>query len=188
MTTSSEERHAGNPRVRSGRSGVLLGVLEELVVDAGNRTRTATKSKLKGMYLAWMPSEKALAIVRKAKGTPGVLGETTKRIHKLFHNVAPSESATYEWPERTGSERRVGLIRSLTYVVPANIKSPEKQGYRWVHKFGDHGELGHGPLDSRGEKVYSDSLKPMLLENGRGQLFIQRRPGNKYDVTKWIYW
>ncbi len=184
MTSSAEERHAGNPR-RSG-SGVLLGVLSELVVDVGRDTMTANKSRLRGLYLAWMPSTKALAIVSKAHGRPGVLSSAARRIHKLFHNTDPSASATYDWPERTGAERRVGLIRSLTYVVPPKIRSPEKQGYRWVHAFGDHGESGHGPL--RGEKQYSDSLKPMLLENARGDLFIQRRPGNKYDVTKWIYW
>ncbi len=182
-----EERHAGNPRRRGG-SGVLLGVLDELVVDSldGKSTMTASKARLRGMYLAWMPGEKALAIVRKAKGTPGTLGGEARRIHKLFHNVDPTKSATYDWPERGGNERRVGIIRSLTYVVPPSLDSPEKKNHRWVHKFGDHGEEGHGPFRDR--KQYSDSLKPLLLENGRGELFIQRRPGNKYDVTEWIYW
>lgn len=185
-STSAEREMSGNPRRSGSGSGVLLGTLDELVVDQGGETITAKKSRLRGLYLAWIPSSKSLAIVRKALGQPGELSNATRQIHKLFHNTEPTASATYEWPERTGREYRLGLIRSLTYVVPPKIKSPEKHGYKWVHKFGDHGEEGHGPM--RGEKQYSDTLKPYLLENAKGDLFIQRRPGNKFDVTKWIYW
>lgn len=185
-STSAERELGGNPQRATSGSGVLLGMLDELVIEIRGRTHSASKSRLRGLYLAWMPSEKSLAIVRKAPGNPGMLSDDTRRIHKLFHNTEPSASATYDWPERTGQERRVGLIRSLTYVVPPKIRSPEKQGFKWVHAFGDHGEAGHGPI--RGEKRYSDSLKPLLLENRKGELFIQRRPGNKFDVTKWIYW
>ncbi len=66
------------------------------------------------------------------------------------------------------------------------MKSPEKRGFKWVHLFGDHGEGGHGSF--KGEKQYPDRLKPALLVNLNGDLFIRRRPGNKFDVSKWIYW
>jgi hypothetical protein len=82
--------------------------------------------------------------------------------------------------------RQLGLIRSLTYSIPPNLRSPEKKGFNWVHAFGDHGESGHGPLTR--EKKYPDHLKPMAMIDRKGNLFIVRRPKNKYHVTKWIYW
>ncbi len=170
---------------RSG-SGVLLGVLDELVVDTSDGVISASKTRLRGLYLAWIPNDKSLAIVRKIRGQPGALSDATMRIHKLFHNTGPTTRSTFDRPERSGRERRLGLIRSITYVIPPGMRSPQKRGYKWVHAFGDHGEEGHGPI--RGEKRYSDSLKPLLLENRKGDLFIQRRGGNRYDVTKWIYW
>jgi hypothetical protein len=194
--SSAEYAHAKwNPRGRRSRSrpsrggngsGVLLGILSELVVDVKGKTLEANSARLKGLFLAWMPGDNALAIVRKTNGRPGRLSAQAMKIHREFHDVPPQRATAFDRPRRDSSCKKVGLIRSLTYRIPAGLKSPQKSQAIWVHKFGDHGEEGHGPL--RGEKQYSDSLKPYLLENSKGDLFIQRRPGNKYDVTKWIYW
>lgn len=188
-STAAEYKHqGGNPRARrtgarSGASGVYLGTLDELVVEVGSRTR---KVNTRGLHLAWVPSTRNFALVRPSRAKPGSLDDATVDIHKQFHNGAPSKCVAFDWPERSGELQQVGLIRSLTYIVPPKVKSPQKQGVRWVHQFGDHGEEGHGKF--RGEKRYADSLKPMLCQDARGNLFIKRRPGNKYTVTSWIYW
>jgi len=183
-SSSAEVGHRANPRKRAANSGTYLGKLVELVVEANGRTQTL---KLQRKHLAWVPSKRALAIVTPAKGRPGVLDAASRKTHLKFHAATVSKTVAYEWPTPAGSLMQVGLIRSLTYVVPPGVKSPVKQGYRWVHAFGDHGESGHGPM-LRGEKVYPDKLKPALSEDDHGNLFIVRRPGNKFNVTDWIYW
>jgi hypothetical protein len=184
--TRTQQHHPGLIRSVSGqRSGVLLGQLVELVCDVEGETLSANPARLRGLFVAWMPGYQDLAIVRRAHGPVGRLSEATIGIHRQFHASAPRKASSWNWPERGGA-RPMGLIRTLTYVVPEWVESPEKRGFKWVHNFGDHGELGHGEI--QGEVEYADTLKPMLLENRHGDLFIQRRPGNKYDVTKWIYW
>lgn len=189
--TEAEYRHVrGNPRSRPighiGNSGVVLGTLDELVVEQRGGPRKVERSRLQGLYLAWLPAQRNFAIVRKAKARPGAISSEAVRLHREFHDTAPTAVATYHAPDRDSSVRDVGLLRSLTYVIPPSIRSPQKTGFKWVHLFGDHGESGHGAF--RGEKKYPDSLKPMLQANDAGELFIKRRPGNKYRVTKWIYW
>jgi hypothetical protein len=196
--TSAEQRHLGwNPRgriarpsakrgQRSGASGVLLGTLDELVVEVNGRSKTASKHALKGLFLAWMPDQHNFAIVKRANAKPGRISAAALNVHRQFHNSEPRSAAAYHAPDRDGSERDVGLITSLTYVIPSWMYSPEKAGFKWVHLFGDHGEAGHGSF--RGGKRYAHTFKPMLRTNGSGGLFIKRRPGNKYNVTNWIFW
>ena len=189
--TAAEYRHAGNPRRskpigRIGKSGVVLGQLDELVVEQRGGVTRAGKKQLHGLFLAWMPASRNFAIVRRVKARAGAISAEAVRVHRQFHNTAPTSVATYHAPDRDGSVRDVGLLRSLTYVVPPSIRSPQKTGFKWVHLFGDHGESGHGAF--QGEKRYPDHLKPMLQMNDAGELFIKRRPGNRYDVTEWIYW
>lgn len=164
---------------------MLLGHLAELVVDDQQGSITATPAAMRGLFVAWMPGKDELAIVRRTHGRAGPLSHQVIKIHTLFHDVAPRAATTWDWPTR-GPWKRVGLVRVLTYIVPDFVKSPGKAGAKWVHHFGDHGEEGHGPM--RGEKQYPDRFKPLLIENPKGEMRIQRRPGNKYDVTKWIYW
>ena len=148
--------------------------------------RHVSKSALRGAYLAWMPSTDDFAVVFPTRGNPGRLSPAVQRIHREFHDSAPKRAVAYEWPDRVGALRSAGRVRSLTYIVPRAINSPEKQNYRWVHAFGDHGESGHGEYE--GTKTYSRRLMPELMIDGRNHMFIKRRPGNRYDVTKWIYW
>lgn len=183
-------RSAGSrkhPMSRIGGSGLVLGRLTELVVKrAGGDTRLG-EGKLRGLYLAWMPRRKQLAIVRRV-GTKRPVTELDARardIFKRFHQTKPQRAMTYDWPTASNL-RRVGLLRSLTYVVPEEIRSPGKRGFKWVHAFGDHGERGHGP--HTGTPVYPDHLMPALCKDENGNLHIVRRAGNKYDVTEWIYW
>lgn len=197
-TTLAEHQHAGwNPRhehFRRGalaaggnRSGVLLGRLSELVVEDSQGLLRPTPAALKGLYVAWFPSGDDLGIVRLRGGRPGPLSVQVRNIHTRFHQAPPRSAVTFDRPTQ-GPWKRVGLLRTLSYIVPEHIVSPGKKGANWVHHFGDHGERGHGPMTEDGDPGYSDSLKPMLLENAKGEMRIQRRPGNKYDVTEWIYW
>ena len=176
-------RHVGKRSV-NGQSGVMLGNLTELVLADGS---VASHQSLKGLYLAWMPHQNELAIVKKKAGKPAPVSRESKAIFKKFHQSNSRRAATYEWPIMSGRKTLEGLIRSLTYVVPQTIKSPGKHGARWVHAFGDHGESGHGPVTER-EKKYPERLMPALYSDAKGNLIIKRRSGNKYKVTEWIYW
>lgn len=172
--------------LRVGASGVLLGTLDELVVEVNGRQKTASKHALSGLFLAWMPDAKNFVIVKRSNAKPGRLSAAALNVHRQFHNSEPRAAAAYHAPDRDGSEEDVGLITSLTYVIPSWMYSPEKAGFKWVHLFGDHGEGGHGAF--RGGKRYAHTFKPLLRTNDSGGLFIKRRPGNKYNVTNWIFW
>lgn len=193
-STSAEADRVANPRGRAGvgrsltktggSSGTYLGRLVEMVVEVNGHAKVLS---LKREHLAWVPSKRALAITVPSKARPGTLDSASRATHAKFHAGPVARTVAYEWPTPEGKLVKLGLLRSLTYVVPPGVKSPVKQGFRWVHAFGDHGESGHGPMRN-GEKVYPDKLKPALMEDAAGNLFIVRRPGNKFNVTDWIYW
>jgi hypothetical protein len=170
-----------------GGSGLVLGLLTELVVVGSGSDKCLGPFDLRGWYLAWMPKTRDLAIVRKTSRPANMsqVGSQALNTFKRFHKSASKRAAVFEWPERSGL-RQVGRLRSLTYVVPNTIRSPEKNGTRWIHAFGDHGESGHGEFT--GTKMYPTRLMPMLSEGSDGSLHILRQPGNKYNVTEWIYW
>jgi hypothetical protein len=161
----------------------LLGHLSELVLNDG---RTCSRKKLAGLFLGWLPSKRDLVIVRKTTAKPGRVDSRVAALHRKFHDAPPRRAVSYELPDVVGPLREVGLIKSISYVVPENVASPSKRGANWVHAFGDHGEEGHGPVTR--EKKYPTSLMPSLVTDRRGNLFIKRRKGNKYKVTEWIYW
>lgn len=165
--------------------GVLMGNLTELVVRKPNGREITIKPR--GRRIGWVPSRRDLIIVKAkpggvARNPPGSIAG----IHKKFHNVAPQKFRHYEWPDPVGGKNPVGLIVSLTYTIPDDLKSPEKKQYRWCHEFGDHGERGHGTMRSRGN--YPERLMPLLLKDHAGNLYIKRRKGNKYYVSDWLYW
>lgn len=166
-------------------SGVDLGVLESMELENGRVLHP------RGKHLAWMPSQRDLAITAKVRAKPGRLSATARKVHRQFHASEPQRAVAFDWPDQRGSLRLVGLMRKITYIVPKNIRSPDKrqngQPIRWVHAFGDHGECGHGPVGGR-EKRYPQHLMPALCQDQAGNLFIKRRAGNKYNVTDWIYW
>lgn len=182
-SAEADRTRTGNPR-GTGKSGVYLGKLDDMVVEVRG---VAKHMKPGSLHVAWVPSKRDLALVVKSSAKPGTVDAATRVTHQKFHASPMTKAVAYDWPTPVGRLTQIGLIRSLTYVVPQNVKSPTKHGYKWVHAFGDHGESGHGPMRN-GEKVYPDSLKPALCKDTRGKLFVCRRPGNKYKVTDWIYW
>ncbi len=162
------------------KSVVGLGTLYELVVrtEAGDRSL-----KPKGYWLVWDPSSRNLLIGKKRSGH-GKLSPAVIALHKKFHTAPPTTTSIIEYPD--GSPRgSSGLLVSLTYRVPRGVKSPQKNPYTWVHKFGDHGESGHGKF--REGKAYPESVMPLLVCGG-GKYWIKRRRGNRYYVTDWLYW
>lgn len=176
----------------SKESGLILGHLTALILRRGNRDLAVSPARLRGWFVGWVPTaSKDFVLVRALKGRsvrPGPLSSKAVQVYRQFHNTAPQRATVYDRPDPVGRLQEVALIKSLTYVVPQWMKSPEKRGVQWVHAFGDHGEEGHGPVDARGEKVYPTKLMPALLEDSVGNIYVKRRPGNRYDVTKWIYW
>jgi hypothetical protein len=176
----------------SNESGLILGHLTELVLILGNRQLTVSAARLRGWFVGWVPTaSKDFVLVKAIKGgsvRPGPLSAKAVKVFKQFHGHTPERATVYDRPDPVGRLQQVALIKSLTYVVPEWIDSPEKRGVKWVHAFGDHGEEGHGPVDTRGEKVYSRRLMPALLEDQAEHIYVKRLPGNRYDVTKWIYW
>ena len=170
---------------QSQTSGVLMGNITEMVVRKNGRDKTI---KPKGCFVGWIPKGKHLAILKQAKNPPKSAGvsDSVKKIHKKFHNTDVQKSKTYEWPDIKGKLTEVGRIVSLTYTVPAFIRSPDKKGYRWHHEFGDHGERGHGDVRDSGN--YPQKFMPLLLKDVKGNYYIKRMRGNKYYVTDWLYW
>ncbi len=168
----------------------MLGHLVELVVVTPGGDRKAGESRLKGMFLAWLPKTRNFGIVRKTgrRGNPNAITSKDRDVFEKFHQGKVRKAVAYELPDRVGSLRELGRLRSLTYVTPRDIPSLQKRNSRWVHAFGDHGESGHGVHDETREKVYPKKLMPLLCKDSAGNLFIKRMPGNKYDVTEWIYW
>lgn len=183
--TRTGYRRARVRRIRGGAGdgAILLGHLHELVLLDGSKLGP---SQLRGLYLAWLPRTNNFAAVHKVNRQPGRVTREALDRHQKFHGAPARKLATYDWPDRVGQLREIGLLKSLTYVIPPDVDSPEKANTRWYHLFGDHGELGHGPV--RGEKKYPTRFMPMMCEDAAGNLSIKRRPGNNYRVTDWIFW
>jgi hypothetical protein len=162
------------------KSVVGMGTLYELVV----RTKSGDRSiRPRDYWLAWDPSTRNLIIGKKRKGH-GTLSPAVRAIHKKFHTAESRSTSMIEFPDGA-AQGSSGLLVSLTYRVPRGIASPQKNPYTWVHKFGDHGELGHGKF--REGKEYPESVMPLLVM-GAGKFWIKRRRGNRYFVTDWLYW
>ena len=170
----------------SGRSAMLLGTLNALKL---HNHEPCSRQALKGWYVGYIPEGKRLVLMRKTRREVPVeaLSASVYARHRQFHEQAPRKAILYDLPTTKGLKEQVGLIESLTYVVPPSVNSPSKSGYRWVHAFGDHGESGHGEATDQ-PKQYPTHLMPALDVDKAGNISIRRRSGNKYDVTEWIYW
>jgi hypothetical protein len=161
---------------------VGIGRLFELVVRVGG---TDHHIRPRGKWLCWCPSSRDLLVgTREGKTSLGSISRSVESIHRRFHAAAPRSASIVEIPRRAGA-RPVGLLVSLTYVVPKDIESPQKNSYNWIHWFGDHGERGHG--EATDAPVYPARYMPMLMQKG-SDWFIKRRKGNRYVVTDWLYW
>lgn len=162
------------------KSVVGLGTLYELVV----RTPSGDKRiRPKGKWLAWDISSRNLVVGTRRAGR-GELSPAVRALHRKFHNAESRSTTMIEFPD--GSPRGTsGLLVSLTYRVPRGLKSPQKNPYTWIHKFGDHGESGHGAF--REGKEYPEKVMPLLVTDGKS-IWIKRRKGNRYYVTDWLYW
>ena len=176
-----------------GVSVVGLGHLTELVVrdQAGDRT-----IRPKGQWLAYNPAKRELCICRKAGLPAGPLSGSVRRLHSQFHSAPTRRALTAEYPDPVGKPVSVGLVVSLTYIVPKEIRSPGKNRYRWNHEFGDHGQRGRGSVGRSGSGSgpgltgenpgFSERYMPLLTQDRAGNLRIKRRAGNKFYVGKWL--
>lgn len=164
-------------------SAVGLGTIDNLVY---RDERGDHKIRPRNLWLAWHPRGKALLLCKKVRGRGRGLSADVRRAHHRFHEAGTRSTMAARWPEPQGKLQAFGLLRELTYKVPRKILSPGKTRYLWRHQFGDHGQHGHqaGNVDVR----YSTRFMPYLAKDAAGNLYIVRRPGNKYYVRKWIYW
>lgn len=159
------------------RSLLAIGTLFDLEVERGGKTQHL---KPRGRWLAWDKSRKAFHVVkakRRQRGLGG-LAPAVLSAHRKFHDSDPLGSMLAEVPTPKGEVVELGLLRSLTYRVPRQVKSPEKNPYVWHHAFGD---TGH-----KGGTSYPDRVKPMLMRDAAGNFFIHRRPGNIFNVDQWL--
>ena len=161
-----------------------LGRLVDLVIrDAqGQRQRVTTSSEL---WLAWKSDTRDLVILRPGHGDGVATTRSAAQRHKTFHDAAPTQARSMEWPAPNGKLRSLGLIESVTYTA-TGIHSPSKGTHRWIHQFGDRGERGHGLSRALATSNYAKRLMPSLDVDEAGNLFLVRRYGNRFVVRDWI--
>lgn len=164
-------------------SAVGLGNLDNLVYRDERGDHTIRPGRV---WLAWHPEARALLICLKRRGRGQALSTSVRKAHRKFHDSPVRSSIASEWPEPRGQVKAFGLLRELTYKVPRQIVSPWKNKYLWRHQFGDHGQ--NPDLEPTADVRYSPRFMPYLAKDGAGNLYIVRRPGNKYFVNKWIMW
>lgn len=165
-------------------SAVGMGLLTQLTYrDAAGRDH---KISPRSRWLAWSPTKRQLLICRKGNGATAALSAGVRRIHNQFHDGPSRKALPAVWPDPRGRLTVLGCLVDLTYKVPRSVISPEKNPYRWHHLFGDHGESGHG--EGRSTKQYPERYMPHLCRDSAGNLYIKRRPGNRYYVAKWLMW
>ena len=153
--------------------GTLTGL--EILDPATGRTR---RMGFRGKWLAWNPGQKCFHICVVKSRAAQALPPSLAKIHRRFHDADPGAAVAVDVPASSGGETQVGLVKALTYRVPRQVKSPEKNPYVWHHAFGD---TGH-----KGGDAYPQKVMPALVRDSRGNLFIRRRPGNIFRVDTWL--
>jgi hypothetical protein len=150
---------------------LCIGKLIKLELIKPNR-----KMSLRNKWLAWDGRNLHVCTVHgvmKSRLPSALLAK-----HRKFHNADPKgEPFKGDCPTRQGGIKALGLVKALVYTVPRKIRSPEKNPYRWRHKFGDTGHEGGS---------YPEKVMPALEVDQAGNLFFKRRPGNIYKVDQWI--
>lgn len=118
----------------------------------------------------------------KRKNSKRRIPAATAKAHRKFHGKNGDDNAWEgDCPKPNGKLRQVGLVKAITYRVPEDIESPEKNPYHWHHAFGD---TGHENGERRTD--YPAKFYPALMRDARGNYFLKRRPGNIFKVTDWI--
>jgi hypothetical protein len=163
---------------------VGLGRLVGLVVRQpdGSRLRITLQDE---RWLAWRAATRDLLVLRPGAGPAAEAPRTAARGHQTFHGAAPQDARPMVAPQPGRGLRVLGLLESLTYSA-AGIASPSKRDHDWIHHFGDTGERGHGPTRRDARSPYAERVMPALAVNAAGDLFIQRRSGNRYTVRDWV--
>lgn len=152
-----------------------IGTLQQLEVldPATRKTRTL---RLSNRWLAW--DGKAFHICTPKRRAVKPLPAGVRRAHQRFHQAGTAAALVADVPAPAGRCTQIGLLKSLVYRVPQQVRSPEKNPYAWHHAFGD---TGH-----QGGDHYPDRVMPALLRDARGNLFIKRRKGNIFRVDSWL--
>jgi len=168
----------GHKDKRKPKSLLCIGQLRaiEVVLPDGSVKAAACKKH----WLAWDGRQYQICYVKGSVKT--TLPRNIVARHKKFHGVAPQSNPFYAMmPDRGPTIKNVGLLKSLTYYVPTQIRSPGKNKYLWHHDFGNT-VAGQKTPDGG----YPTKLMPMLQRDSTGNLFIKRRPGNIFRVSNWL--
>lgn len=148
----------------------------EVIQPGGGRPRTI---RLRDRWLAWEPGKRRFHICRVTGRAEINPTKPVAKAHRRFHAAAPKGgSFKAEAPDAAGRLTDVGLLRSLVYEVPNDIRSPDKNRYKWHHAFGD---TGH-----QGGTDYPERVMPALKRTAKGEYVIVRRPGNIFRVDTWL--
>lgn len=154
-----------------------IGLLTSLEILDPKTGRTTTRI-VRGKWLAWDTGRRAFHICT-VKGRAGQgLPAGVAKAHRRFHAANPRATVAADVPASAGGEQQVGLVKALTYRVPQQVESPEKNPHLWHHAFGD---TGH-----KGGDAYPQRVMPALVRDRAGNLFIRRRPGNIFRVDTWL--
>ena len=166
------------------RSVIGLGRLLALIVRQpdGRRVRIAPQDE---RWLAWRAAARELLVLRPGRGPEVAPAPSARRGHAYFHGAPPAGARPMVAPTRGAGVRALGLLESLTYTA-AGIASPTKRDHHWIHQFGDRGERGHGRTRADAASPYPERAMPLVEVNAAGDLFIRRRPGNRYTVRDWV--
>jgi len=146
-------------------------------------TKKVRKQAFRNKWLASSPNGRSMHICKVVrKNTTKKIPASALKSHKKFHGKNGSGKAWVgDCPEPKGKLKLVGWIKALTYSVPKEIKSPEKNPYHWHHAFGD---TGHHT--GKREPSYPPKYYPALYQDSDGNYFIRRRQDNIWKITDWI--
>jgi hypothetical protein len=165
---------------------VGLGRLVELRVrsPAGESIRVKPTG---ARWLAWKPDSHDLVVLHPAlPAVRGLPSEGFRKRHVRFHAAPPAAARIMDWPKPDGQTRPLGLVEAVIYDA-SGIDSPSKGRHQWIHHFGDRGSHHHhhgsAPADPG---HFPERVMPHLDVDQSGNLFIVRRPGNRYRVGDWI--
>jgi len=104
-------------------------------------------------------------------------GTHESRLYRRFHGSDPSDALFVTTPAPLTPYEEIGLVVAIAYDAQ-DMGSATKGDRPYRHHFGDDGD-GHKP-------PYPSDRLPALCLDARGNLLLQRRPGNTWRLDDWL--
>ncbi len=132
--------------------------------------------------MAWKgDAEKGDLIIVEPHGRAKPGNETTRQMHRTFHDSEPIDWKDVQWHPPTRAIEHLGYARSLSYLIPDSMESNKKgdrEPTEWVHYFGDFG----GGVDERDDA----KLWPGIAVGLDGTVYILRTRSSRYALKDWL--